>query len=74
VFTSASGARVAERGFGILAFLATDTRPFVTRAVSAAIRNILKRRPELRDAMAEWDGGTRAAVLRAMSPAAEARV
>ena len=61
-FTSASGARVAERGFGMLAFLAGDTRPFVTRAVSAAVRNILKRRPELRDAVAEWDGGTQAAI------------
>ena len=71
-FTSASGAKVAERGFGVLAFLATDTRPFVTRAVSAAVRNILKRRPELRDAVAEWDGGTRAAVQRALQPAAEA--
>lgn len=71
-FTSASGAKVAERGFGVLAFLASDTRPFVTRAVSAAVRNILKRRPELRDAIAEWDGGTRAAVQRALQPAAEA--
>ena len=65
-FTSASSAKVAERGFGLLAFLASDTRPFVTRAVSAAVRNILKRRPELRDAVAEWDGGTRAAVQHAM--------
>ena len=73
-FTSASGARVAERSFGILAFLAGDTRPLVTRAVSAAVRNILKRRPELRHAVAEWDGGTRAAVQRAMQPAAEASV
>ena len=72
VFTSASGAKVAERGFGILAFLAADTRPFVARAVSAAVRNIVKRRPELRDAVAEWDGGTRAAVQRALQPAAEA--
>lgn len=71
-FTSASGAKVAERGFGILAFLAADTRPFVARAVGAAVRNILRRRPELRDAVAEWDGGTRAAVLRAMRLAAEA--
>ena len=67
-FTSAFGANVAERGFGILGFLAADTRPFVTRAVSAAVRNILKRRPELRDAIAEWDGGTRAAVQRALEP------
>ena len=66
VFTSASGAKVAERAFGILAFLAADTRPFVTRAVSAAIRNVLKRRPELRDAIADWDGGARAAVRRAL--------
>ena len=72
VFTSASGAKVAERGFGILAFLAADTRPFVARAVSAAVRNIVKRRPELRDAVAEWDGGTRAPVQRALQPAAEA--
>ncbi|HEV2249300.1 MAG TPA: DNA alkylation repair protein [Candidatus Limnocylindria bacterium] len=72
-FTSASGAKVAERGFGVLAFLAADTRPFVTRAVSAAVRNILKRRPELRDAIAEWDGGTRAAVRRALEAAGEAR-
>ncbi len=72
VFTSASGAKMAERGFGILSFLASDTRPFVTRAVSAAVRNIVKRRPELRDAVAEWDGGTRAAVQRALQPAAEA--
>ena len=71
-FTSASGARVAERAFGILAFLASDTRPVVTRAVSAAVRNILKRRPELRDAVAEWDGGTRAVIQRALQPAAEA--
>jgi 3-methyladenine DNA glycosylase AlkC len=71
-FTSASGARVAERAFGILAFLAADTRPFVTHAVSAAVRNILKRRPELRDAIAEWDGGTRAAVQQAMRSAVEA--
>jgi 3-methyladenine DNA glycosylase AlkD len=77
-FTSASGARVAERGFGMLAFLAADTRPFVTRAVSAAIRNILKRRPELRDAVAEWDGGTRSAIQHGLGTgapaAAEARV
>lgn len=72
-FTSASGARVAERGFGILAFLAGDTRPFVTRAVSAAVRNILKRRPELRDAVADWDGGLRAPVQRALETSAEAR-
>ncbi len=71
-FTSASGARVAERAFGILSFLASDTRPLVTRAVSAAVRNILKRRPELRDAVAEWDGGTRAAIQEALQPAAEA--
>jgi hypothetical protein len=71
-FTSASGAKVAERGFGVLAFLASDTRPFVTRAVSAAVRNILKRRPELRDAIAEWDGGTRVAVQRALQLAGEA--
>jgi 3-methyladenine DNA glycosylase AlkD len=72
VFTSASGAKAAERGFGILSFLASDTRPLVTRAVSAAVRNIVKRRPELRDAVAEWDGGTRAAVQRALRPATEA--
>ena len=73
VFTSASAAKVAERGFGILAFLASDTRPLVTRAVSAAVRNIVKRRPELRDAVAEWDGGTRPSVQRALEPAGEAR-
>jgi 3-methyladenine DNA glycosylase AlkC len=73
-FTSASGARVAERGFGILAFLAGDTRPFVAHAVDAAVRNILKRRPELRDAVAEWDGGTRAVVQDALRQAAEASV
>ena len=73
-FTSASGARVAERGFGMLAFLAGDTRPFVTRAVSAAVRNILKRRPELRDAVAEWDGGTRVAIQRALPQSAPAEV
>ena len=72
-FTSASGAKVAERGFGILAFLAADTRPFVSHAVGAAVRNILKRRPELRDAVAEWDGGTRAAVRDALRTTAEAR-
>ena len=62
VFTSASGAKVAERAFGILASLSTDTRPFVQRAVQAAVRNILKRRPELRDAVAEWSGGHRAPI------------
>ncbi len=61
-FTSASGARVAERAFGILAFLSTDARPFVQRAVHAAVRNILKRRPELRDAIAEWSSGHRAPI------------
>jgi hypothetical protein len=30
------------------------------------VRNILKRRPELRDAVAEWDGGTRAAIQSAL--------
>jgi len=73
-FTSASGARVAERGFGVLAFLAGDTRPFVAHAVGAAVRNILKRRPELRDAVAAWDGGMRAVVRDALRPAAEASV
>ena len=73
-FTSASGAKVAERAFGILAFLAADTRPFVTRAVAAAVRNILKRRPELRDAVAAWDGGTRAVVQRALDAAPPAPV
>ena len=66
VFTSASGAKVAERAFGILAFLSTDTRPLVQRAVRAAVRNILKRRPELRDAIAEWSGGHRAIVQEAL--------
>ena len=73
-FTSASGARVAERAFGMLAFLAADTRPFVAHAVGAAVRNILKRRPELRDAVAAWDGGTRTVVRDALQPAAEASV
>lgn len=77
-FTSASSARVAERAFGMLAFLASDTRPFVTRAVTAAARNILKRRPELRDAVAAWDSGQRAPVQRALlataSIAVEAQV
>jgi len=71
-FTSASGAQVAERAFGMLAFLSTDTRPFVKRAVQSAVRNILKRRPELRDAIAEWSGGQRAAVEQALE-ATEAR-
>ena len=71
-FTSASGARVAERAFGMLAFLAIDTRPFVARAVAAAVRNILKRRPELRDAVAEWDGGQRAVVQQALDAATAA--
>ena len=65
-FTSASGAKVAERAFGMLAFLSGDTRPFVTRAVSAAVRNIVKRRPELRDAITEWSGGIRLPVQRAL--------
>ena len=54
-------------GFGLLAFLAADTRPLVTRAVGAAVRNILKRRPELRDAIAAWDGGQRPIVQRALA-------
>ena len=66
-FTSASGARVAERAFGMLAFLSADARPFVTRAVGAAVRNILKRRPELREAIAAWDGGQRAVVTTALA-------
>ncbi len=73
-FTSASGARVAERAFGILAFLAADTRPLVTRAVGAAVRNILRRRPELRDAVAAWDGGQRAVVQRALAASAVTHV
>src|SRR5260221_5659277 len=56
-FTSASGARVAERAFRILPFLSTDTPPFVRRAVQAAVRNILQRRPELRDTIAERRAG-----------------
>ncbi|MEP7003628.1 MAG: DNA alkylation repair protein [Chloroflexota bacterium] len=68
-FTSASGARVAERAFGMLAFLSADTRPFVTRAVGAAVRNILKRRPELRDVIAAWDGGHHAVAQRALETA-----
>ena len=73
-FTSASGAKVAERAFGMLAFLAIDTRPFVTRAVGAAVRNILRRRPELRDAVAAWDGGRRAVVQRALDASDPAQV
>ncbi|HVR88001.1 MAG TPA: DNA alkylation repair protein [Candidatus Limnocylindria bacterium] len=65
-FTTASGARVAERAFGILSFLAADARPFVGRAVTAAVRNVLRRRPELRAAVAEWDGGSREAIARAL--------
>ena len=65
-FTTASAAKVAERSFGILSFLAADTRPFVAGAVTAALRNILVRRPELRPAIAEWDGGTRKAIARAL--------
>jgi 3-methyladenine DNA glycosylase AlkC len=72
-FTSASGAQVAERAFGILAFLSNDTRPFVRRAVQAAIRNILKRRPELRESIAEWSGGHRAPIDEALE-ATEANV
>ncbi|HEY8648075.1 MAG TPA: DNA alkylation repair protein [Candidatus Limnocylindria bacterium] len=73
-FTSASGADVAERAFGMLAFLASDTRPFVTRAVGAAVRNILTRRPELRDDIAAWDGGQRAVVQRALDTSGAAPV
>ena len=73
VFTSASGAQVAERAFGILAFLSNDARPLVQRAVRAAVRNILKRRPELRDAIAAWSGGHRATVERELE-ATEVRV
>ena len=72
VFTSASGAKVAERAFGILAFLSTDARPFVQRAVQAAVRNILKRRPELREPIAEWSGGHRPPIEEALE-ASEAR-
>lgn len=68
-FTSAAAAKVAERTFGILSFLSADTRPVVTRAVSAALRNIVRRRPELRDAVLAWDGGRRLAVQRALAPA-----
>ena len=73
-FTSASGAHVAERAFGMLAFLSNDARPFVTRAVGAAVRNILKRRPELRDAIAAWDGGQRVVVQRAPDASSAAHV
>jgi len=71
-FTSATGAKVAERGFGMLAFLSADTRPLVTRAVGSAVRNILKRRPELRDAIAEWSGGQRDPIERALEETAAA--
>ena len=66
-FTSAAAAAVAERAFGILSFLAADTRPAVVRAVTAAMRNILRRRPELRDAVVQWDDGQRVAVRRALA-------
>lgn len=69
-FTTASAARVAERAFGILSFLATDTRPFVLRAVTVALRNVLRRRPELRPAIAAWAGGRRKAVRRALEATA----
>lgn len=65
-FTTATGARLAERGLVILAGIAGDERPFVRRAATAALRNILLRRPELRGAVLEWSGGTRTAVERAL--------
>ena len=71
-FTSATGAKAAERGFGLLAFLSADTRPLVKRAVGSAVRNILKRRPELREAIAEWSGGQRDPIERALEETAAA--
>ena len=65
-FTTASGARLAERAFAILVGIAADERPFVRRAATAALRNIFRRRPELRGAVLEWSGGTRIAVERAL--------
>lgn len=61
-FTTASGARLAERAFVILSGIAADERPFVRRAATAALRNIFRRRPELQGAVLEWSGGTRTAV------------
>lgn len=65
-FTTATGARLGERALGLLASVAADERPFVRRAAAAALRNILRRRPELRDAVLEWSGGTRPVVERAL--------
>jgi len=65
-FTTATGARLAERAFAILAGIAADERPFVRRAAAAALRNIFRRRPELRSAVLDWSGGTRTVVERAL--------
>jgi hypothetical protein len=50
-FSAASGARVAERAAPILSTLAQDERPLVRRAVAATCRRILRRRPELAEAL-----------------------
>lgn len=68
-FTTATGARLAERAFALLAGIAADERPFVRRAATAALRNIFRRRPELRGAVLEWSGGTRTVVERALRAA-----
>jgi len=65
-FTTASGARLAERALVILAGIAADERPFVRRAATAALRNIFRRRPELRGTVLEWSGGTRPVIERAL--------
>lgn len=65
-FTTASGARIGERAFALLAGIAADERPFVRRAATAALRNIVRRRPELRGAALEWSGGTRPVIERAL--------
>ena len=65
-FTTASSARIGERAFGLLAGIAADERPFVRRAATAALRNIFRRRPELRGAVLEWSGGTRPVIERAL--------
>ena len=65
-FTTASGARLGERAFAILAGVAADERPFVRRAATAALRNIFRRRPELRGTVLEWSGGTRPVIEQAL--------
>ncbi|GAC1702399.1 MAG: hypothetical protein NVS9B6_18580 [Candidatus Limnocylindrales bacterium] len=76
-FTTATGARLGERAFVILAGIAADERPFVRRAATAALRNIFRRRPELRATVLEWSGGSRPVIERALrsiqrTPAASA--